>query len=59
MTAFDFIETGGVMQNQTTERWRKLCKQASTELDPEKLAKLLKELANLLAEKPPAVNKNE
>jgi hypothetical protein len=47
------------MTHHTTERWRKLCKQASTEIDPEKLAKLLKELANILAENPPAVNKNE
>jgi hypothetical protein len=47
------------MTHHTTERWRKLCKQASTEIDPEKLARLLKELANLLAEKTSAVNKNE
>jgi hypothetical protein len=49
----------GLMQNQSKERWRKLCKQASTELDPKKLAKLLKEIARLLDEKTPVVNKNK
>jgi hypothetical protein len=47
------------MRNQTTERWRKLCRQASIELDPKKLAKLLKEIASLLEEKPPLVNESE
>jgi hypothetical protein len=44
------------MQDQMTERWRKLCKQASIELDPNKLAKLLTEIARLLEEKATAVN---
>ena len=39
------------MQYHTTERWRKLCKQASTETDPKKLAKVLKEIAHILEEK--------
>jgi hypothetical protein len=47
------------MQNQSTERWRKLCEQASTEVDPQKLAKLIKEIARLLEEKTPFVNENE
>jgi hypothetical protein len=50
---------GGLMQNQTTERWRKLCNQASTEFDPNKLARLLKEIARLLEEKTPVVNKKK
>jgi hypothetical protein len=47
------------MSNQTTERWRTLLRQASTELDPKKLAKLFKELARLLKMKTPAANKNK
>jgi hypothetical protein len=47
------------MPYQTTERWRKLCKQASTEIDPKKLSKLLKEIARLLEEKTPAVNESK
>jgi hypothetical protein len=39
------------MPYHTTERWRKLCKQASTETDPKKLANLLKEIAHILEEK--------
>jgi hypothetical protein len=51
-------DPGGLM-NQTTERWRTLLKQASTELDPKKLDKLFKELARLLKVKTPTVNKNK
>jgi hypothetical protein len=40
------------------ERWRELCEQAATEVDPQKLDKLLRELARLLKEKTPVVNEN-
>jgi hypothetical protein len=60
MTAFDSMGTwGALMQNQGTERWRKLCEQIATELDPKKIAKLIKELARLLEKKTPVVKENE
>jgi malonyl CoA-acyl carrier protein transacylase len=40
------------------ERWRELCERVVTEVDPEKVGKLLKELARVLGEKAPVVNEN-
>jgi hypothetical protein len=36
------------MQGETGERWRKLCEQAAVEQDPDKLIKLIREIAQLL-----------
>jgi hypothetical protein len=36
---------------EQTEKWLELCKQASTEQDPEKLMKLTAEILRLLEEK--------
>jgi hypothetical protein len=41
------------MQPKNQERWRKLCEQASTEQDPEKLAGLVAEIVRLLDERLP------
>jgi len=37
--------------NENTEKWLELCKQASTEQDPDKLMKLTAEILRLLDEK--------
>jgi hypothetical protein len=39
------------MKGETGERWRKLCEQAATEQDPQKLMELIHEIDRLLAEK--------
>jgi hypothetical protein len=39
------------MQPKNQERWRKLCAQASTEQNPEKLAGLVAEIVRLLDER--------
>jgi hypothetical protein len=44
---------------EANERWKELCKQASTEQDPEKLIKLVHEIDRLLTEKLPQVKKVE
>jgi hypothetical protein len=36
---------------EQTERWMKLCEQASTEQDPKKLIELVREINDLLAKK--------
>jgi hypothetical protein len=36
---------------EDTERWMKLCEQASIEQDPKKLLELVREINNLLAKK--------
>jgi hypothetical protein len=36
---------------EDTERWKKLCEQASIEQDPKKLLELVKEINDLLAKK--------
>jgi hypothetical protein len=41
------------MQPKNQERWRKLCAQASTEQNPEKLAGLVAEIVRLLDERLP------
>jgi hypothetical protein len=40
-----------VMQGETRERWRKLCDQAATEQDPQKLVEIFKEIICMLDEK--------
>jgi hypothetical protein len=39
------------MQGETKERWRRLCEQASSEQDPERLIALVQEIERLLADK--------
>jgi hypothetical protein len=39
------------MQGDTAERWRKLCKQAAIEQDPQKLMELIFEINRLLEAK--------
>ena len=40
-----------MQDNQDEERWMRLCQQASTEQDPEKLLQLVKEINGLLESK--------
>jgi hypothetical protein len=40
-----------VMQDATGERWKSLCKEASTEQDPERLLELVQEINRLIDEK--------
>lgn len=39
------------MDNQTKERWQKLCEQAAVEQDPEKLLALVRAINHILEEK--------
>lgn len=39
------------MKGETAERWRKLCEQAASEQDSERLLELAKEINRLLEEK--------
>jgi predicted Zn-dependent protease len=39
------------MQGEKGERWRKLCEQAASEQDPQKLMELAREIDRLLEEK--------
>ena len=40
-----------IMQGANRERWRKLCDEAATEQDPERLLHLYKEILQMLDEK--------
>jgi len=39
------------MENQPVERWKRLCEEASTEHDPERLRQLVAEIDSLLQQK--------
>lgn len=39
------------MQGETKERWQRLCEQASSEQDPDRLMVLIREIDKLLADK--------
>jgi hypothetical protein len=39
------------MQGETKERWQRLCEQAASEQDPERLIVLVREIEKLLADK--------
>jgi hypothetical protein len=47
------------MQGENAERWRKLCEQAATEQDSEKLMDLVKEITRLLDEKERRLKKEQ
>ena len=47
------------MQGETKERWIRLCEQAATEQDSQKLIKVLDEIFRLLEEKRLRVSKKE
>lgn len=45
------IEVSSCMQGETKELWQRLCEQASSEQDPERLIVLAQEIEKLLADK--------
>lgn len=47
------------MQGQTLELWQRLCQQAATEQDPDRLLELTKEITRLLDEKEERLKKHE
>jgi len=47
------------MQNESMERWMRLCEQAQTEQDSQKFIKLIDEIFRLLDEKRLRLNKQE